>query len=204
MKQNQKRKTPHTFLERRNIRFISNKTRILRVKIWWSSRKKNRAFFVPFKWYSKMRLSGQFQASLLFFTKRFWAYKNANQPKPTNQQNKNKRTKNNKDNGFSCTQKLLRRWLDFGASSTIFSLKKLAWNCPHSLVFLYYSFILSEGSFFNIYVLSQCIVYWIHFQNTYTFTYNISFFLLESLHYVLKVNLKSRNLQNQIRRLNGK
>ena len=32
-------------------------------------------------------------------------------------------------------------------------------------------FILSEGIFFNICVLSQCIVYWIRFQNIHTFTY---------------------------------
>ena len=32
-------------------------------------------------------------------------------------------------------------------------------------------FILSEGIFFNICVLSQCIVYWIHFQNIHAFTY---------------------------------
>ena len=32
-------------------------------------------------------------------------------------------------------------------------------------------FILSVGNFFNICVLSQCIVYWIHFQNIHTFTY---------------------------------
>ena len=31
--------------------------------------------------------------------------------------------------------------------------------------------ILSEGNFFKICVLSQCIVYWIHFQNIHTFTY---------------------------------
>ena len=35
-------------------------------------------------------------------------------------------------------------------------------------------FILSEGNFFNICVLSQCIVYWIHFQNIHTFTYQKS------------------------------
>ena len=33
------------------------------------------------------------------------------------------------------------------------------------------SFILSEGNFFKICVLYQCIVYWIHFQNMHTFTY---------------------------------
>ena len=32
-------------------------------------------------------------------------------------------------------------------------------------------FILSERIFFNICVLSQCIVYWIHFQKIHTFTY---------------------------------
>ena len=32
-------------------------------------------------------------------------------------------------------------------------------------------FILSEGNFFNICVLCQCKVYWIHFLNTHTFTY---------------------------------
>ena len=31
-------------------------------------------------------------------------------------------------------------------------------------------FILSEGSFLNICVLSQCILYWIHFQNIHIFT----------------------------------
>ena len=32
-------------------------------------------------------------------------------------------------------------------------------------------FILSKGNFIKICVLSQCIVYWIHFQNIHTFTY---------------------------------
>ena len=32
-------------------------------------------------------------------------------------------------------------------------------------------FILCKGKFFNIYVLSQCIVYGIHFQDIYTFKY---------------------------------
>ena len=36
-------------------------------------------------------------------------------------------------------------------------------------------FILSEETFFNIGVLSQCIVYWMHFQNIHTFTYQKSF-----------------------------
>ena len=37
-------------------------------------------------------------------------------------------------------------------------------------------FILSEGHFFNICVLSQCVVYWIHFQNIHTFPYQKTLF----------------------------
>ena len=36
-------------------------------------------------------------------------------------------------------------------------------------------FIFSEGNFINICVLSQCIAYWIHCQNIYTFTYQKTF-----------------------------
>ena len=56
-------------------------------------------------------------------------------------------------------------------------------------------FILSEGNFFNICVLSQCIVYWIHFPNIHTFTYQVillhTFFclFLKSLK-VLSVSLR--------------
>ena len=47
-------------------------------------------------------------------------------------------------------------------------------------------FILSEGNFFNICVLSQCKVYWIHFQNIHTFTYQITL-----LHTIFCLFLKS-------------
>ena len=53
-----------------------------------------------------IRLLGQFQTSLIFFTKRFRTYKTANQTK-TKQQNKIKGTKNNKGNNFRA-EKLLR------------------------------------------------------------------------------------------------
>ena len=49
-------------------------------------------------------------------------------------------------------------------------------------------FILSEGIFFNICVLSQCIVYWIHFQNTYIFPYFLHFLhinIIENLQCIL-------------------
>ena len=55
-------------------------------------------------------------------------------------------------------------------------------------------FILSEWSFFRICVLSQCIVYWIHFHNIHTFTYQktllhklllLVFKIIESLQCIL-------------------
>ena len=39
------------------------------------------------------------------------------------------------------------------------------------------TFILAEGNFFNICVLSQCIVYLIIFQKIYTFTYQKLYFI---------------------------
>ena len=41
--------------------------------------------------------------------------------------------------------------------------------------------ILSEGSFFKICVLSQCIVYWIHFQNINTFRYQKTLLLVSKI-----------------------
>ena len=38
-------------------------------------------------------------------------------------------------------------------------------------------FILSKGNFFKICVLSQCIVYWIHFRNIHTFTHKKHYFI---------------------------
>ena len=50
-------------------------------------------------------------------------------------------------------------------------------------------FILSEEIFFNICVLSQCIMYyWLHFQNTYAFTYFLHFLyinIIENLQCIL-------------------
>ena len=57
------------------------------------------------------------------------------------------------------------------------------------------SFILSEGNFFKICVLYQCIVYWIHFQSIRTFAYQktllytlllLVFKIVESLQCILK------------------
>ena len=57
-------------------------------------------------------------------------------------------------------------------------------------------FILSEGNFFDICVLSQCIVYRIHFQDMHTFRYQKSllhtllllvFNIIKSLQYILKL-----------------
>ena len=54
---------------------------------------------------------------------------------------------------------------------------KLRWVGAHKLKkrAVFVPFILSEVSFLNIYVLYQCMVYWIHFQNIHTFTYRKTF-----------------------------
>ena len=74
---------------------------------------------------------------------------------------------------------------------------KLWWvgACERKKRAFFVLFILSEGIFVNICVLSQCIVYWIHFENIHTFTYqknitSCSFWLVfkvvESLQCILK------------------
>ena len=45
----------------------------------------------------------------------------------------------------------------------------MSWSLQQKNFFVL--FILSEGNFLSICVLSQCIVYWIHFQNIHTFPY---------------------------------
>ena len=51
------------------------------------------------------------------------------------------------------------------------------------------TFISPEENFFNICVLSQCIVFWIHFQNIYSFTYQKS--LLHTLSCLFLKSLKA-------------
>ena len=55
------------------------------------------------------------------------------------------------------------------------------WKSTHFVIF-----ILFIGIFFKICVLSQCIIYWIKFQNKYTFTYQKTF-----LHTILLLVFKS-------------
>ena len=47
----------------------------------------------------------------------------------------------------------------------------MSWSSRKKKEGIFVPFILSEGNFFNICALSQCIVYWTHFQNIHTFTY---------------------------------
>ena len=74
---------------------------------------------------------------------------------------------------------------------------KLSWvkACERKKRAFFVPFTLSEKSFFNICVLSQCIVYWIHFQNINTITYQktllhilllLVFKIVESLQCILK------------------
>ena len=62
-------------------------------------------------------------------------------------------------------------------------------------------FILSKENLFNICVLSECIVYWIHFQNIYIFTYQKTLLhtllllvlkIVESLQCILKCKLTEK------------
>ena len=60
--------------------------------------------------------------------------------------------------------------------------------------------ILPEGNFFNICVLSQCIKYWIYFQNIHTFTYQKTFihfcYLFLKLSKTFSISLRLRNFQD--------
>ena len=71
---------------------------------------------------------------------------------------------------------VLERWtLCFGSYKNCELKVKLWWVGAHKRIkraFLFFvTFILSEGNLFNICFFSQCIVYWINFQNMYTFAY---------------------------------
>ena len=66
-------------------------------------------------------------------------------------------------------------------------------------------FILSEGNFFNICVLSQCIVYWIHFQNIHTFIYQKTllltlFYLFWKLMKAFTVSLRTNIILHHIKK----
>ena len=66
---------------------------------------------------------------------------------------------------------LERRTLYFSSYKNHKLRVKLWWVGAHERKRAFFvPFILSKGNFFNICVLSQCIVYWIHFQNVHTFT----------------------------------
>ena len=61
--------------------------------------------------------------------------------------------------------------------------------------------------FFLIFVLSQCIVYWIHFQNIYTFIYQntllhspffLAFKIVESLLCIVNLQVKTNFIQKQL------
>ena len=47
----------------------------------------------------------------------------------------------------------------------------MSWSSKKKKTGFFVALVLSEGNFFDICILSQCIVYWIHFQNINTFIY---------------------------------
>ena len=53
----------------------------------------------------------------------------------------------------------------------------MSWGLRKKKEGIFLPFILPEGNLFKICVLSQYIVYWIHFQNIHTFTYKKAFLL---------------------------
>ena len=92
---------------------------------------------------------------------------------------------------------LLERWTSYKNHQ----LKvKLWWvrACQRKKSAIFVTFILFEGFFLNICVLSQCIMYWINFQNIYTFTYSktlihtlllLVFKIVESLQCILEIKI---------------
>ena len=65
----------------------------------------------------------------------------------------------------------------------------MGWRSKKKQRAFFVTSILPKGHFFNICVLSQCIVYWIHFQNIHTFTYQKA--LLHTLFYLFLKSLKT-------------
>ena len=71
------------------------------------------------------------------------------------------------------THSLERRTLCFSSYKNRKLKVGLLWvgDCERKKRAFFVPFILSEGNFFKICVLFQCIAYWIHFQDKHTFTY---------------------------------
>ena len=96
-----------------------------------------------------MRLSRQFQACLFFSRKIFWAYKNVNQPKPTNKSKNSRTKKKQRQRYFACTKtskgvKIVCRVLVLFVRAKYFRKKtKQTRNCLDNLNSLYYFVILT-------------------------------------------------------------
>ena len=100
-----------------------------------------------------MRSSWQFQTTLCFITKRFWA-QNSTSPANSNKHNKDKWIETSKGNNFLLAQKLLdgKSWFlrsgDFLRSKSFRKKKnqtnKLAWNCHDNLIYFTTEKLLSE------------------------------------------------------------
>ena len=98
---------------------------------------------------------------------------------------------------------LERRTLCFSSNKNRKLKVKLWWvgACEKKKRAFLVPFILSEGNFFKIYVLSQCIVYWMQFQNIHTFTYQKTLLhiplllvskIVESLQWILRQSNRLR------------
>ena len=81
--------------------------------------------------------------------------------------------KNETESKMESTTDSFKRTLCFSSYKNCKLKVKLRWVRAHERIksVFFVLFISFEGNLFNICVLSQCILYWIHFPNIHTFTY---------------------------------
>ena len=90
----------------------------------------------------------------IFFTKKHWVHKNANQAK-TKQQNKNKLTKNNKGNNFLCIKTSMRGKTGY----FVF----FYWNCPDNLFAILLVYTPINPSYGELLFINPCTIFFTTF-----------------------------------------
>ena len=87
-----------------------------------------------------------------------------------------------------------RRTLCFSSHKNC-ELKVMSWSSRKKKEGFFVPSILFEGNFFNIYILSQCIVYWyipLHIKKNYFTTFLLVFKIVETLQFILKKRIWHR------------
>ena len=136
--------------------------------------------------YCKLKISGLgaklWVAFLSFWCfKELWCFKAKDLMHFVEQKHELQQKRNGIENEKSI-HSFQRRSLCFSSHKNRKLKVKLWWVgvCERKKRAFFVPFILSEGIFFNICVLSYCVVYWIHFQNTHAFPYFLHFYILTS------------------------